>query len=270
MAPNFTPADMRHLLNDQRRRAAEAEQQQWVQAGVVKPADVHRLTRLIAVLANGWMSFEKERQARRLIRQIQERLHQIARVCEEGDPILGLGSRWVGLLGYDRPRKGRPGFRELMGPNCRTGLALARETKSLLAAKCPDMVEDTPQGEAEAVGVQPADLGMLVALMLLLQKATASPDSAREQEIQRLVSRIWRRLQAIAANEGDDSEFQDVVDQWRKFYQLDQPLDERIGIRILVETEGDFAVALAQATHLILGLKRPDGAHGALLENLFG
>ncbi|TDC40324.1 hypothetical protein E1281_38310 [Actinomadura sp. KC345] len=133
------------------------------------------------------------------------------------------------------------------------------------------MAEDAAQEKAEATVVQPEDLRNLEVFMLLLSRA-ANPQvltSRREQEIQDQASLIWGRLQAIAAVEDEDSPFRELVDQWRKFYELDRPVHARMGIHLLMETEVDGAVALAQAAHTILGFKRPDGAQGANLLEFF-
>ncbi|MEV0660764.1 hypothetical protein ACIBI3_11645 [Actinomadura luteofluorescens] len=272
MASNFTlgtPADLRRRLNDQDRQAEERKLKEWAELGIVKPADVHRLTRLIALLSDGWISIGQERLTRRLIRQTRERLHEIARVCDDDDPIRSLGGRWRGLLQEDVPSKKRPGFRDIMLRNQCDALALARETEFLLAAKCPGM-EGAPKGGVEAVGVQPTDLTLLAALGMLFARAIGSQDPACEQEIQSLVSTIWGRLQQIAATEADDAPIQDVVAQWRKFYQLDMPPQRRIGIRQLLRTNLGFAVGLTEVTSFGLSLKCPDGANGALSEHAFG
>ncbi|WP_433466598.1 hypothetical protein [Spirillospora sp. CA-128828] len=275
MAKTFTPGDMKILLEDKRRREDESHQQAMAAAGVVEPADVDRLTELIRLLReishDGWMGFEEEDQVRRLIGATRRRLDNIACVCDRDDPIWGITDQWRSLLHHDRPRKGRPSFQRLIEDNIRLAISLAEQTKSLLGAKCPDWVEDAPQDKAAAAVVQPEDVNHPAVLVMLLNKVADSQamSPAREQEIHDLVSLIWGRLQAIAAGDDDDAPIQDVVDQWRTFYQLDLPLHSRKGIRQLVEADVQFAIGLAQATQINLGLKCPTGATGALLLELF-
>ncbi|WP_433476649.1 hypothetical protein ACQPZP_06105 [Spirillospora sp. CA-142024] len=265
---------MKNLLAEKRHREDQERQQAMAAAGVVKPADVARLPKLIRLLRevsrNRWMGFEEENQVQRLIGATRRRLDDIACVCDRDDPIWGIMDQWRSLLHHDRPRKGRPSFQKLIEGNISLAISLAEQTKSLLGAKCPDWVEDSPQDKAAAAVVQPEDVNYPAVLVMALNKVADSQalSPAREQEIQDLVSLIWGRLQAIAAGEDDDAVFQDVVDQWRTFYQLDLPLHSRKGIRQLVEADVEFAIGLAQATQIILGFKCPTGATGALLQDL--
>lgn len=265
MAPNITPGNLGRLRAEQlARKSAQRrrEAEQAKAAGVAKPKDVARLTKLIEVLeevSKTHWNHRREYFAQSLVAETRRRLRAIAAVSTSDDPIHRVAKKWHNFFGYNMHKGNRPRLSALLRDRIPAAMNLAKRAQSLLAEKCPERVDI---GE-KATDVRQTDFDRLRMLEGRLKAAAerAVPDSDDEKGIRDVALNIWGRLTEIGQAADEDLAFEKLLERWRALYRLDESQDMRVRVPNLQE-EGALALALAlvQDTIKNLGHRRPDGA----------
>lgn len=256
MNPNPTPRDVgRSLAEKQVRESPQLREagEQAKASGVVRPEDIACLTKLIRALQEvSGGSREAERMALQFVTETRRRLEEIAAVSAPDDPIREILKRWARFFHLDKEAGDRPRLGDLLRGRIPEAIALARQTRSLLRWKRPKQVNDDKKAMIDRLGTLEGRLNSAVTWSVL--------DSARKRDIRILVSKIWRQLREVAAAEGEDPAFKELLALWQGLYQFDESHHMQVEVRELVREKGDVALALARETKAFLGSRRPNGA----------